>query len=300
MEETQVKILDDSGDKKYFSQLPHYILNHSTAIDQALYWQMKRYSGESGKCFATQETLMKKLGIGRKAYNKSLQYLLSRKWIKYIGMTPGKTRPIKTYAITDIWKLNILNYEKIPAERTVSSKKIPAERTGDTGQKNSKIQARRTVEEELTKEEHINNIYSDDFISFYIAYPVHKAKVTAYKAWTRSKTKPSLKVLLAAIEEQKKSRAWKEGFIPHPATWLNQGRWEDEIEKESAVQGFSDEEKNMVGSLTDWNSRQPMPIEDFNAEGIVRKHGSEKVGRLMREMGEYNNGFSMFLKSLNK
>ena len=153
----EIKIVDESGDKKYFSQLPHYILNHSTAIDQALYWQMKRYSGESGKCFATQETLMKKLGIGRKAYNKSLDYLLKREWIKFVGMTGGKTRPIKTYSITDIWKLNILHYEKIPTERTVSfNEEIQAKREGDTGQKNSKIPAKRTVEEEPPKEEPLN------------------------------------------------------------------------------------------------------------------------------------------------
>ena len=142
-------IQDESGDKKYFVQLPHYVLNHSTANDQALYWQMKRYAGESGKCFASQETLMQKMGIGRKAFNKSLQYLLEQGWIKFIGMTPGKTRPIKTYSISDIWKLNVLHYEKIPAERAVSFQEIPAESNGDTGQKNSKIPAERAVEEDL-------------------------------------------------------------------------------------------------------------------------------------------------------
>jgi len=150
----KIKILDESGDKKYFSQLPHYILNHSTANDQSLYWQMKRYSGENGKCFATQETIMKKMGIGRKAYNKSLEYLLTKGWIRFIGTTKSKTHPIKTYSITDIWKLNITHYEEIQAERTVSfNTEIQAE--------SEKIQARSTVryrpkdivEEELYKEE---------------------------------------------------------------------------------------------------------------------------------------------------
>lgn len=149
----KIKIIDESGDKKYFSQLPHYILNHSTAIDQALYWQMKRYAGENGRCFATQETLMKKMGIGRKLYNKSLEYLLDKKWIRFIGLTKGKTRPIRTYAIVDIWKLNIEHYEEIPSESTVSFKEeIPSESNIDTAQKNSKIPSESTVEEELTKE----------------------------------------------------------------------------------------------------------------------------------------------------
>ena len=157
----KIKIQDESGDKKYFSQLPHYILNHSTAIDQALYWQMKRYAGEGGRCFATQETLMKKMGVGIKAFKKSLKYLLDKGWIKYVGMTGGRTRPIKTYAIVDIWKLNILHYEEIVVKRTVSfSKEIPAERTVDTSQKNSKIPAERTVEEDLVEEDIIKNNYN--------------------------------------------------------------------------------------------------------------------------------------------
>jgi DNA-binding PadR family transcriptional regulator len=141
MKKEKLKLLDDSGDRKYFTIVPNYILNHSTATDQALYLQMKRYAGEDGKCFVTQETLCKKLGIGRKALLKSLKYLLDHKWIEAIGLSGGKTRPIKTYKINDIWKENIEYYEKIPSQRQVSS-------GGDTVQKNSKIPSKRTVEEE--------------------------------------------------------------------------------------------------------------------------------------------------------
>ena len=151
---TQIKLQDESGDKKYFTQLPSIILNHSTAIDQALYWQMKRYAGEDGQCFATQETLMKKLKIGRITYNKSLNYLLKKRWVKYDGMTQGKTRPIKTYSIVDIWKENIMEYEEIPSETAVSfNQEIPSETTGDTVQNSSKIPSERAVEEEPYKEE---------------------------------------------------------------------------------------------------------------------------------------------------
>jgi hypothetical protein len=152
------KIIDESGDKKYFSQLPHYILNHSTAIDQALYWQMKRYAGENGKCFATQETLMEKMGIGRITYNKALKYLLKKDWIRFIGTTKGKTRPIKTYAIVDIWKLNIMNYEKIPSETAISfNDEIPSETIGDTVQNSSKIPSETAVEEDLSLRRTIKN-----------------------------------------------------------------------------------------------------------------------------------------------
>jgi len=144
----EFKIVDDSGDKAYFTIIPNYIANHSAANDQALYLQMKRFAGETGECFATQETLMEKLGIGVKAYRKSLDYILEKKWVTYIGMTRGKTRPVKTYKVSNIWDLNTEHYKKIPSERTLSM-----DDKKDTSQKNSKIPAESTVEEEPPKEE---------------------------------------------------------------------------------------------------------------------------------------------------
>jgi hypothetical protein len=143
----EIDIEDESSDRKYFTLVPNCILNHSTHTDQALYLQMKRLAGESGKCFATQKTLMKKLGVKRKTLLKSLQYLLDKKWIKFIGMTGGKTRPIKTYAIVDIWRLNIEEYEKIVVPKTPFHKK-------DSSPKDTTIVVPKTpfsIKEELYK-----------------------------------------------------------------------------------------------------------------------------------------------------
>ena len=74
---------------------------------------------------------------------------------------------------------------------------------------------------------------SDLFNQFWDAYPKHIAKQSAVKAF--EKLKPDEKLLeamLKAIESQKESKQWeKDGgaFIPYPATWLNQRRWEDEL-----------------------------------------------------------------------
>ena len=74
---------------------------------------------------------------------------------------------------------------------------------------------------------------SDLFNQFWDAYPKHIAKQSAVKAF--EKLKPAEKLLeamLKAIEMQKESKQWeKDGgaFIPYPATWLNQRRWEDEL-----------------------------------------------------------------------
>lgn len=73
----------------------------------------------------------------------------------------------------------------------------------------------------------------DEFFDrFWAAYPRKEDKQKARKAFERLKPDEGLLVtMLAGIERQKKSAQWvKDGgqFIPHPTTWLNGCRWEDE------------------------------------------------------------------------
>ena len=64
---------------------------------------------------------------------------------------------------------------------------------------------------------------------FWEKYPRKTAKAKAKAAWGKLKPPPELlSVILLAVENQKAWRQWVEGFVPHPATWLNGRRWEDE------------------------------------------------------------------------
>lgn len=68
-----------------------------------------------------------------------------------------------------------------------------------------------------------------DFDTFWDAYPRKIGKDAAKKAW--AKKHPPLGDVLSALERQCQSEQWtRDGgqFIPHPTTWLNQGRWQDE------------------------------------------------------------------------
>jgi hypothetical protein len=76
--------------------------------------------------------------------------------------------------------------------------------------------------------------YTDEFLSFWEAYPKKKGRDAAWKAWQkRNSDRPQINKVLASIEAQKKSSQWMKErgqYIPHPATWINQGRWSDEPE----------------------------------------------------------------------
>jgi hypothetical protein len=73
---------------------------------------------------------------------------------------------------------------------------------------------------------------SECFERFWGAYPRKTGKDAARRAFTRLHPGNDLTAhLIAAVEQQRQSAQWqKDGgqFIPHPATWLNQGRWLDE------------------------------------------------------------------------
>ena len=76
------------------------------------------------------------------------------------------------------------------------------------------------------------------FQAFWTLYPRKVAKRTAQSSWNRLselEQKEALDALQNHLKYWKLKETLKE-FIPHPATWLNQGRWEDEIDlSESAV-----------------------------------------------------------------
>ena len=71
------------------------------------------------------------------------------------------------------------------------------------------------------------------FENFWKEYPRKVAKTKAVEAFNKINPSEELVAkMIDAVTVQRKSAEWrKDGgqFIPHPSTWLNQRRWEDEI-----------------------------------------------------------------------
>lgn len=71
------------------------------------------------------------------------------------------------------------------------------------------------------------------FTEFWAMYPKKVGKGAAEKAFERIRPdKQTFDRMVSAISAQKQSRQWRENngqYIPNPATWLNQRRWEDEV-----------------------------------------------------------------------
>lgn len=84
---------------------------------------------------------------------------------------------------------------------------------------------------------------SAGFELFWQRYPRKVAKPAALKAWNKLKPVGALlDALTKGLERQAASSNWQKNdgaFIPHPATWLNGRRWEDEVNEHAGTAGFN-------------------------------------------------------------
>jgi len=82
--------------------------------------------------------------------------------------------------------------------------------------------------------------YTESFEKFWKQYPLKKGKGAAFRKWQQIAKKKTVTAgqLINAIILQVQSNHFvgKDGtdYIPNPATWLNQARWEDEIKSSCA------------------------------------------------------------------
>ena len=74
--------------------------------------------------------------------------------------------------------------------------------------------------------------HGERFDRFWALYPNKTGKKKARESWEKIKPSEELtETILSAVAKQKLWDKWQRDsgrYIPNPATWLNQGRWEDE------------------------------------------------------------------------
>ena len=88
-----------------------------------------------------------------------------------------------------------------------------------------------THREEKRREENIKPlcVYSEDFETFWKAYPKKTGKAEAFKIWKKSK--PDITSVLQTLAWQTTTDDWTKNsgqFVPHASTYLNQKRYLDE------------------------------------------------------------------------
>jgi len=73
------------------------------------------------------------------------------------------------------------------------------------------------------------HVYPPEFENLWELFPRKVGKDEALRSWKRIRGRVDLETLKTAVSKHAALCAGKEKqFIPHPATWLNDGRWQDE------------------------------------------------------------------------
>jgi hypothetical protein len=181
--------------------------------------------------------IMKMIGAG----DDDIKVLISKSFIIpfHSGVCVISDWKIHNYIQNDRYQETQFKAEKSTLSEDANGKYLPA------GTEPKCIQAVSTSDTQvrlgkvrLGKDRIIKNKDSrsenESFDLFWSAYPKKVGKKKAESCWAKIRPDTNLLAnILNSLDRQKKSPQWtKDGgqFIPHAATWLNQERWNDEVD----------------------------------------------------------------------
>lgn len=117
------------------------------------------------------------------------------------------------------------------------------------------------------------------FQDFWAKYPRKVSKRVAEASWKRM-TAQEQSDALEAIDQHIQYWKLKETaseFIPHPATWLNQGRWEDELDMT---------QKEVKKPSLPWYSNDELTLAKGRELGL-NAYAGESMGQFRQRIQQY-------------
>lgn len=100
-----------------------------------------------------------------------------------------------------------------------------------------------------------------DFLDFYAAYPRHVGKEAARRAFVKAVKAgtPAADIVEGARRYAAATAAagTETRFVAHPATWLNAGRWSDDMEDAAPIE------------LTPWEKKTAVMVQSLQAAAVV-------------------------------
>jgi DNA-binding transcriptional ArsR family regulator len=108
-----------------------------------------------------------------------------------------------------------------------------------------------------------SNVSFDDF---WKVYPRRAGKQAAHKAWDKAVKDTPAVIVLAGAAAFRDDPNREDEFTPHPATWLNQGRWEDDplparAGRKTTGEARDDELSRVLRNAMEYDQQQQRSIE---------------------------------------
>ena len=80
-------------------------------------------------------------------------------------------------------------------------------------------------------------VYSEAFKKFWDSYPNKVKKDYSYSIWKKHNLDGDVDKIIKHLESIKQSKQWKEGFVQHPSTYLNQKMYLDDVVTVPQIRG---------------------------------------------------------------
>jgi hypothetical protein len=125
-------------------------------------------------------------------------------------------------------------------------------------------------------------VYPPDFERFWACYPRKVGKGGAANAWRRLGRRgllPPVEKMIEVVEACAKSDQWQRGYIPHPQTWLNQHRWEDDVAGYKAPESKSTVTVSVQNQSMGLTPDALAKIGQQTKEILARREAAEKAKR---------------------
>ncbi|MCI1966323.1 MAG: replication protein [Oscillospiraceae bacterium] len=198
------------------------------------------YGFQRKECSCSETYAASRLGLRRQNVHRELKFLLNHNILSVVqAATFTRPRIISINKHYDTWLVQLHESETHTGIEKDASPVI--ENDSSTGIK-SDSHRKKPLNKPLKKtpiapKGATRSTYDSRFNEFWQAYPKKVGKGAAERSFKKYKPDDSLlSVMLGALECQRRSIQWqREGgqYIPNPSTWLNQRRWEDELEENS-------------------------------------------------------------------
>ncbi len=210
------------------SFIPNALMRYKgiSATAKLCWARLAQYAGANGECFPAQKNLAEEIGISEVQVKRVLKELIDDGFILKHCPTGQDRLNHKTNRYYFLWHKC---FDANPTEGITSDTSAGIINDTSEGIVDDTSIVRESLVRESKKDIYIHQI--TNFEKFYSMYPRKVGKQAALRAWLKIKPDPSLvEKILQSLNLHCKSEQWQNRqYIPHPATWLNQHRWEDEV-----------------------------------------------------------------------
>ena len=225
---------EEAAKPSYWAVLPAAIRYDAEipAAAKLLFAEISALTESRGYCYASNEYFLRLYGMAERTLQRHLKALEAAGYIRILDGNGGQARR-KIYA-----GINPLAHNPDKNDGVT-----PTKMTGAPDKNVTQIKKEIKKENDPPKAPQGAAWEPEMFERFWKLYPRKRDKLKALRAWDKLKADRKLmQTMSAALKAQMATEEWQRDngrAIPYPSTWINNRRWEDELEDagERAAEG---------------------------------------------------------------